>query len=135
MTQIQRNLFAGFTQAALVAHLARRLRVYDNSSTVDPTPTDYRPPLLLEIEKGVMIRQSAASLPWWAEILRDVAMGADLGVDVDALYRCQILTDGLPCFNGVADAGRGACGNCLRGRKPGFYPRSSGSISCCAISK
>jgi len=32
-----------------------------------------------------MIRQSAASLPWWAEILRDVAIGA--GVDVDALYR------------------------------------------------
>ncbi|TQN49321.1 hypothetical protein DLNHIDIE_03369 [Acidithiobacillus thiooxidans ATCC 19377] len=87
LTQIQRNLSAGFTHAALVAHLARRLRVYDNRSTVDPILADYRPPLLLEIEKCVILRQSVASLPWWAEILRDVAMGADLGVDEDALYR------------------------------------------------
>ena len=86
--QIERNLFSGFTHAALVAHLARRLRVYDNRATVDlNVQTDYQPPLLLEVEKGVILRQSTKPLPWWAEILRDVALGADMGVDVDALYR------------------------------------------------
>ena len=85
--QIERNLFSGFTHAALVAHLARRLRVYDNRATVDLNlQADYQPPLLLEIERGVILRQSAEPLPWWAEILRDVALGADMGVDMDALY-------------------------------------------------
>ncbi|MGC9217617.1 hypothetical protein, partial [Acidithiobacillus sp.] len=74
--------------AALVAHLARHLRVYDNRATVDlNVQTDYQPPLLLEIERGVILQQSTGPLPWWAEILRDVALGADMGVDVDALYR------------------------------------------------
>lgn len=85
--QIERNLFSGFTHAALVAHLARRLRVYDNRATVDLNlQADYQPPLLLEIEQGVILRQSTEPLPWWAEILRDVALGADMGVDMDALY-------------------------------------------------
>ena len=86
--QIERNLFGGFTHAALVAHLSRRLRVYDNRATVDLNlQADYQPPLLLEVEKGVILRQSTEPLPWWAEILRDVALGADMGVNVDALYR------------------------------------------------
>ncbi|MBU2732452.1 hypothetical protein [Acidithiobacillus ferridurans] len=59
----------------------------DNRATVDLMQDDYQPPLLLEIEKGVILRQSVEPLPWWAEILRDVALGADMGVDVDALYR------------------------------------------------
>ncbi len=85
--QIERNLFSGFTHAALVAHLARRLRVYDNRATVDLNlQADYQPPLLLEIERGTILRQSMEPLPWWAEILRDVALGADMGVDMDALY-------------------------------------------------
>jgi Zeta toxin. len=85
--QIERNLFSGFTYAALVAHLARRLRVYDNRATMDLNlQADYQPPLLLEIERGVILRQSTEPLPWWAEILRDVALGADMGVDMDALY-------------------------------------------------
>ncbi|MDA8375911.1 MAG: hypothetical protein M0Z50_02340 [Planctomycetia bacterium] len=59
----------------------------DNRATVDLMQDDYQPPLLLEIEKGVILRHSAERLPWWAEILQDVALGADMGVDVDALYR------------------------------------------------
>lgn len=86
--QIERNLFGGFTHVALVAHLARRLRVYDNRATVDLNlQADYQPPVLLEVEKGVIVWQSPDPLPWWTEILRDVALGADLGVDVNALYR------------------------------------------------
>ncbi|PKY10770.1 hypothetical protein B1757_07350 [Acidithiobacillus marinus] len=86
--QIARNLFIGFAHTALVAHLARRLRVHDNRASVDlKAQPDYQPPLLLEVEKGTLVWQSVDPLPWWAQVLRDMALGRDLGVDLDALYQ------------------------------------------------
>ncbi|MBU2738595.1 IS1595 family transposase [Acidithiobacillus concretivorus] len=38
---------------------------------------------------------------------------------------CQVLTDGLPCFNGIADAGRGHAVIVSGGRKPRDLPQFS----------
>ncbi|MBN6741478.1 hypothetical protein JKG47_13190 [Acidithiobacillus sp. MC6.1] len=86
--QVSRNLLNGFLHTALVARIARRVRIYDNRTEMDLTMhPDYQPPLLIELEKGVVLRQTVNTLPWWAVILADAAMGRKMPVDIEALTR------------------------------------------------